>query len=248
MFGWFKKKASEVAPKGNPAIAAMRATIDAQEAKTPQIRAMMTSKDITTNVLEMLKDEKGVRVENALGLLGALAGYSCSYDVLRKLADGRLKAEAPEVVLVSDKAGQTWLFGNAVNRPLVEGVDIAGQKVSVWALVAGAAQQLGTPSKLDVSALFARVAGAVGGAEFGAVNLPDAHRPTDMPQDYVQHLFPRILPLLDRYELPSDQYFLALGLSAQEVMGMAKAAIAPDLAAQIVMEYAVPASKITNPA
>ena len=55
MFGFFKKK-PEVAPKAiaSPAVTAMRATIDAQEASNPQIRVIMTGKDITENVLEML--------------------------------------------------------------------------------------------------------------------------------------------------------------------------------------------------
>ena len=246
MFGFFKKK-PEVAPKviASPAVTAMRAMIDAQDASNPQIRAIMTGKDITENVLEMLKDEKGVRVENALGLLGALAGFSCSYVVMRQLADGSLEMKEPEIVIVKLKDGSEWLFGDAVNSRLVEGVEISGQNLSVWALIAGKVQQLGNPLTLDIKELFGRVAEAIGKPKFGHADLPDAHRPTDTPQDYVKYLFPKVLPLLDRYGLAPEQYFLALALSAQEVMQMAKGTIAPDLAAIILMEYAVPASKLT---
>ena len=115
----------------------------------------------------------------------------------------------------------------------------------LWALIAGKVQQLGNPLTLDIKELFGRVAEAIGKPKFGHADLPDAHRPTDTPQDYVKYLFPKVLPLLDRYGLAPEQYFLALALSAQEVMQMAKGTIAPDLAAIILMEYAVPASKLT---
>ena len=151
----------------------------------------------------------------------------------------------PEIVIVRLKDGSEWLFGDAVNSRLVEGVEISGQKLSVWALIAGKVQQLGNPLTLDIKELFGRVAEAIGKPKFGHADLPDAHRPTDTPQDYVKYLFPKVLPLLDRYGLAPEQYFLALALSAQEVMQMAKGTIAPDLAAIILMEYAVPASKLT---
>lgn len=227
-----------------PSVVAMRKTIANQEQDDKLLRAKITGKEITTNILEMVKDERGVRIETALGVLGSMAGFTTSYAMMHEVMRGILKVEMPEVVIATLKSGDDVMFGDYINRKLVEGELIGGQNLSLWAMVAGKAQQLGATPTFDIMDVFSRVSKSIGTPEFGVLQVADQHHPGDTPQEYVSQLFAKFLPILGRYELPVDQYFLAFALSAQELIEMGKEALAPDIACQIVMECAVPASKL----
>ncbi len=247
MFGKRKKQnsiGSNEPENVSPSVIAMRRAIARQEQDDKLARAKITGKDITANVLEMVKSERGVRVETALGVLGSMAGFTTSYAMMHEVSRGILKVEMPEVMIVTLKSGDETMFGDYINRKLVEGELIGGQKLSLWALIAGKAQQLGTMPNSDINDLYSRVSKSIGTSEFGVLQVAEKHHPGDTPHEFVSQLFVKFLPILKRYELPVDQYFLACALSAQELMELGKEALAPDIACQIVMECAVPASKL----
>ena len=244
---WKKKSKAPAPPTSDalePAIESMRYAVQNAAPKDPLIAAKMTSKDITGNLLEMLKDDRGVRVETALGVLGTLSGFSASYAMIEAVNSGKIQMAMPEVAIAELKSGERAMMGNYINRKVAEGEAIGGQTLSLWHLIAGMVQHLGQTTTVNLEEIFGRTAQTIGTEAFWKLNLPDAHHPGDSIQNFVTHLFPKFLPILQRYDLPVDQYYLAFSLSAQEVLQMAKDTIAPDLAAQIIMECAIPASKI----
>lgn len=250
MFWKRKKKASTVSSSSNenldqsPQVRSMIEVINKQEAANPLIRAQITSKDITNATINMLRDEKGVRIETALGILGALAGAACAYAMLDAVARGQ-KPEAPEIVIAQLKTGERLMFGDYINRKLVEGEKAGGQVLSLWHLFAGIAQHhMGQAPKIDLEEVFKRVAQQVGTDDFGKVNVPADNMPGDLPQNFVAALFPKYLDVLARYNLPSEQYWLAIGLSAQEIIGMGKDTADITMLTRLTFECAVYASKI----
>jgi hypothetical protein len=222
----------------------IRREIDDKESDDPLIRLKITGQDITANLLEMTRDSKGVNMENAMGILGALAGFSTSYAMMTKVVAGKLDVEAPEVVIATLKSGGHVMFGDFINRKLIEGEEFAGQTLSLLHVVYGKAQHLDTVDPLDVDELFARVARTVGTPEFGIPQMPASHMPGDSLKKFVTYLFPKFRPILERYDLPPDHYHLAFGMSAQEVMEMGKDVLSPGLSAKLFMECAVPMSSL----
>jgi len=222
----------------------MLQAIERQESSDPLIRARITSKDITGFTLELVKDERGVRVESALGVLASLAGASCSFAMLDLVEQGTLAMAAPEVAIATLKSGDRAMFGDYINRKLVEGETVGGQTLSLWHLVGGMAHHLGHDPKIDWNELMSRIVEEVGKPDFGNVRVPEKNRPGDLPQNFVRRFFPIYLPILTRYGLPNNQYWLAFGLSVQEVLKMAKDSADPAMMARLSIECAAYATKI----
>lgn len=219
-------------------------TIAHKEKDDPLIRAKIASKSITTQILGMLNDEKGVRIETALGIVGSMAGFCTSYAMMHEVISGVLPINQPEVAIAKLTSGEEVMFGNYINRKLVEGELIGDQTLSLWAIAAGIAQQLGQMPKFDLAEIFSHVSKTIGHREFGSWRLAEQHHPGDKPQTYVKELFKDFLPVLKDYQLPENQYFLAFALSSQEIIALGKDALPPEIGCQIVMECAVPASKL----
>ena len=156
---WKKKKPAPASPdqpasSRHLAIDSLKQAIAAQEKNNPHVRAQITGKDLVSNLLEGLKDDRGVRIETLLGVLGSFAGFSTVYAMVKRLEDGSLKLEMPEVAVVELQDGRKFYFGDFLNRRLAE------DKLSVFGLSAGAAEQLGATGFLDLQELFARTAKA----------------------------------------------------------------------------------------
>lgn len=222
----------------------MLMAIEKQEPSDPLIRAKITGRELTGYTLELVKDDHGIRVESALSILASLGGASCSFAMLDLVERGELATEMPEVAIATLKSGGRAMFGNYINRKLVEGETVGDQRLSMWGLIGGMAHHLGHAPEIDWSELMTRITKEVGGSDFGKVRVPHKHRPLDLPQNLVSRYFPAYLPLLTRYDLPRDQYWLAFGLSAQEVLKMAKDAADPAMMARLSIECAAYAAKI----
>jgi len=244
----FGRKRSRTAERSNlsvmpeldvrPSIAAMKRAIADHEVDDPMIRAVMTGKDLTTNALNWVRDDRGVRVENLLGGLGALAGFCAVHDVAARVAEGRLKAEAPGVVLVETKDGTRHWFGDEINAHVAENPN------SIWSLTAGMAEKLGAAALPDLDAIVRRVTETLGTEVFGIAELAPAHRPAGSAQELAREMLPAAAKVLRSYDLPRGQWPVAAALSIREIMEMARDRLDPALMAQIVMEMAVPASKL----
>ncbi|WP_438992551.1 hypothetical protein [Pseudemcibacter sp.] len=82
MFNIFKKK-KKIIERKEPNLSArepgevLQNAIDAKKDDDPIITLKIGASDLKTKFLELSKDEKGVHIETALGVLGALAGNYC---------------------------------------------------------------------------------------------------------------------------------------------------------------------------
>lgn len=234
-----RKKRSEPhpTPGANASVEAMKRTIAEQERNNPLLRAHVTQMDIVLNLSEWLKDDRGLRIETMLGALGSLAGFAAVVEVATAVKSGKQKAEMPDVMILTTGRGEKLWFGDRINRYVAE------DSYSLWSLIAGRAQDMGGELP-DLTEIFQHTAGVGGTDAFAVPRLPPEHMPGNSPVDFARYLYPQVFPILTRYDLPPQQHTLALAMAACDVMDQAKGHLDPGLMAKIVMECAIPASKL----
>jgi hypothetical protein len=128
-------------------------------------------------------------------------------------------------------------YGDQLNAPLLE------SQYSIWSLCAGIAQHLGATLP-DLREIVTHVTTVVGTPEFGRPRIPTGNQPGDLPINYVRYFWPPLLPVLEKLCSSPQEWHIAFGLAAQEAIGFAKSAINPGMAVTIIMESAIPLSKV----
>ena len=244
MFGkFFKKKgttdaARSVPPDTDPVADALFRAIAEQKKEDPLVGLKIGGKEVLAHLMGAMKSERGVHIESLLSILGSLAGFSCQMSIRAELQGTPEAATAKPFVVLGGANGKKYFFGDALNRPLAE------SQYSIWGLTGGAAQHLGCKDLPDLNEVFKHVAGTVGTEGFGIPRIPENHRPSDLPINYVKAVWPKLLPIASRFCDKPSEWPILFGLAIQEAMYQSKGVIDPKLAMSIVMESAIPMSKI----
>ncbi|MBW0005025.1 MAG: hypothetical protein JO216_16225 [Hyphomicrobiales bacterium] len=200
---------------------------------------------VSSELIEMLfgelRDSSGVHVETALAALGAVAGFSCQMALRETIIKSGQLTEDKVFAAVKTKNGDTFYFGGSLNEILFANKPGA---LSIYEFVGGAAQKLGAKKLPNINEIVKYEAITLGGDDFGGLRLPNNHMPKSKP-----------ISLLDKFWNPFRNFLLinvptpmhwpfVLGLSAQMIIIEAKEVIDPGLAAEIVMQSAIPMAKI----
>lgn len=213
-------------------------TIEKARASNPVAPLKIGAEELVERLVAGMKTERGVHVESLLAALGSLAGFCCVDSALKQAAAlGRSSRECG-IVDVEMADGTRYYLGNPINHLLGE------SELSLWSLVAGMVNHLGSQDYPDFGDIAAHVAGTLGKPEFGIPRVPEAHRPGDLPINYVRHLWPHVLPLVERRAPLLHERVTLFGFGAQNVMQMGKDVIPPAVAGKLVMECSVPMSKL----
>ena len=203
----------------------------------PLIGAKIAGKELAPRMLDAVKVDRGVHVESLMCAAGALAGYSCQAAVRAKnKAQGIDELAGLSVATTQD--GAEYLFGDPLNKYLAE------SEMSVWSIAAGGAQACGCESILDLDDVFAHVANTVGSSEYGVPRLPAGHPVHEPPQAYLARLWPKLFPMVERFCPEPDHWPIAFALGIQELLSQTRSALEPCIALQVVMESAIPMSKV----
>jgi hypothetical protein len=192
-------------------------------------------------VLGETAEPEGIHVETVLTALGALAGFSAQMAIREDFVkSGKISAEkAFNVVTTAD--GSTWYFGDVLNEGLVS---TRQGSLAVWSLVGGAAQQLGAKDLPDLKDIFAHVSRTVGGTDFGVPRLPPEHMPQQPPFELLEKFWNPVRNFMATSVGSPSHWPLVLGYAAQLAIKRAKGLVDPGMAARIVMEAAIPMSKV----
>jgi hypothetical protein len=215
-----------------------KATIHEQRKSDPLIGSKLAGRALAQLLMSGLKDQRGVHIETLLCALGSLAGYSCQASVRELLVKQGGEPEERAFIVANCKDGKKYFFGDTLNKPLAE------DRYSVWSLAAGVATHMGCRQPLKVEEIFKHVAATVGGPEFGIPRIPEGHRPVDPPSHWVKHAWPKALATVQNYCESPSEWPTAFGIAIQEVMTQTKGIIDPCLALSIIMECAIPMSKV----
>jgi hypothetical protein len=199
--------------------------------------------DVPTRIADWLmrelKDQRGVHCETILTAVGALTGYAAQ----QALWDGMVKpgklAITQAFKVVEAASGETFFFGDTLDSILAS---MEPKNPSIWKIVAGSALAAGGDHLPDIDNLFRHCEATAGTSQFGLPRLPDDHLPSILPRAALERFWPGARLLLALAEPLS--WPLHMAQAAHKLMAAMRGSIAPDLAVRIVMEAAVPMSRV----
>jgi hypothetical protein len=224
-------------PQLDPKMAALVRAIRERSKEDPLVGAKIGAKEVFQRLVDGMKDAKGVHIESLLTALGALAGYACQANLRAQALAKGMPATAPFQV-VGTKDGKHYFFGDPLNNAL------AGSQYSVWGLAAGAAQHVGAKDFPDLNEVFQHTSSVLGSDQFGIPRVPENHKPARTPLVYLKAFWPALFPTVKLLCPNPVDWPILYGLAIQEALYAGKGAVDPDLALRLVMESAVPMSKV----
>ena len=224
-------------PPVDPKIEALLIAIRERSKDDPLVGAKLGAKEVFQRLLDGMKDSKGVHIESLMTALGGLAGYACQANLRAQALAKSMPETAPFIVMNTDD-GKQYFFGDPLNDALLE------SQYSIWGLAGGAAQHAGAKDLPDMNELLRHTIEALGSEKFGIPRVPEKHMPAETPIDYVRVLWPTLFPTVKLFCPNPVDWPILYGLAIQEAIFAAKEAIDPSLALRIVMESAIPMSKI----
>lgn len=217
---------------------ALKQYIQKNKEHDPHVAAKIASKALLDKVLSGLNDGKGVHVESAFAVLGSLAGQACLQSALRQMAAENVN-DQNALITVQDAQNKTYYYGNAINYFLME------DRLSLWSLLGGAVQAQGGQLP-DLDELLEHVTASVGGTDFAVPRLPEGVALRYTPLECLQLWQTFQTHILEVLQVPYRDWVLSYGLALQSLIEQAKGILDLDKAAKIVMECAVPMSKILS--
>ena len=232
---------------------AARADDAAEQSLEP---SAVASDALTGELVDWLQFElrrgRDIQQEAVLCALGALAGYAAQQAIREALVKtGKLTLDQAFAV-IETRSGEVFFFGELLNAVIVakdgarnsgsSGNGAAGGHASIWKIVSEGGREAGAIHLPDVTDIIKNCAATVGRDEFGIPRVADAHMPNILPHEAVSRFWPAARRKLAGQEPMS--WPLHLALAARSLIVSLKHAVRPDIAVQIVMEAAVPMSKI----
>jgi hypothetical protein len=203
--------------------------------------------DLAGELLDWLQNElrrgREAQPEAVLCALGALAGYAAQQAIREALVKpGKLTLDQAFVV-IETRSGEVFFFGDLLNEIIVDKHGLRGDgHASIWKVVSEAGYEAGAINLPDVTDAIKHCAATVGHEEFGIPRVPDAHMPDLLPREAVSRFWAAARRKMAGTEPMS--WPLHLAMAARKQIVAVKSTIRPDIAVQIVMEAAVPMSKI----
>ena len=208
-----------------------------REKTEPGVRERLAGAIVFDLAYDIMKDERGVRIENMLAMLASVGGQQCIAPIIAA-APPNATMEQLGLTVVKGNDGRMYFFGDAPNRLLIESQE------ALLSLAFGAAQGLGAPVTMDMILEEMRiVATRVGGPDFETLDLPEEHK-VDRPTEWVRVFTPAIVDALDLYDVPPMRRATAIGYAIQKAMDAGKGNLDPLLAAKIVLQCAARTAKV----
>ena len=223
-------------PLGADAIEGGLAAFGSRKATGPSHVALQ----IEQWLVKELRHVPHARCETILTAIGALAGFAAQHGIWEAVVKPGKMAIQQAFVVVETRSGETYFFGDFLNNVLATEKP---QYLSVWKIISAAAKTMGATELPDLVPIFKHSAETVGTAQFGIPNLPDAHIPAMLPRDALVRFWPHCLKML---RVGADPLTCAVDVAtaAEQLMFSMKGQIDPAMAARIIMEAAIPMSKI----
>jgi hypothetical protein len=189
---------------------------------------------------QQIKHTGQVHPETLLTELGALAGFAVQMSI-RKSVIERQKLD-PDTILVevATKNNEIYYFSDLLNWMLFENME--HPPFSVWAYVRAAVPPTHHLLLPDISEIVSNAARSIGTSRFGVPRLPREHMPHRLPREALELHWRFICAELEARDPSQWPYDVAAAAQWQMVTG--RDTIEPSFAARIVMEAAIPMSKV----
>ena len=194
--------------------------------------------ELFDNAYQFMKDERGVRIEDLVALLGSVGGHFCLTAVLDRLSESRRTPQSIGMIVMAGNDGHTYYFGDAPNWLLCEA------PYSLISLLFGAAHEHGAAVNIDmIHAEMRMLAQQVGTPQFLDLDLPESHV-TDSVCNWVRVFAPIVKGTVLRGYAPNVRLPIVVGFALQKAIDTGRHALDPMTIATIAMKCAMRASKI----
>lgn len=196
--------------------------------------------EITRLIIAELSSSDGVHIETALVALGASAGFSCQIAIREAFVKpGKITLDKAFVV-VATRSGEKFYMGSLLNECIVTNKK---SQNSVWGFVGGAVQSLEKPLP-NIEEIFERTSATLGGVDFAKIDVIEKHLPHNSSEELLWKYWNVIRNTLIVNEQEPMFWPFIIGISAQQIIIQGKDIIDPTLASKLVMEAAIPMSKL----
>jgi hypothetical protein len=199
-----------------------------------------TSSDGATRIVNFLtdayRDQGSETILSAAGALGGFAAQQALWEAL--VRTGKVSAEKL-FMRVTTKSGETFFFGDFLNKVVAS---TQTGELSIWRLVAAGAALSGARVP-PLEPLFEHAAATVGSPEFGTPALLKKLQLKEPPREALRH-WPQIKTILTTAGKEPFHWPLEIAVAAQKLIEARDHEMPPDIAALIVMEAAIPMSKV----
>lgn len=193
-----------------------------------------TAKFLAENwVMHAAKGPDGrVRVEDALGVLGSLAGFSV-IAASRQIAGSRLGLQRLGIMFVTTTDGSTYHFGGFLNQVLLE-----HPTESLFAHITAPLRAAGVPVP-DTLPIVKRVAETVGSDHYGVLDLPPEHTVDDNPVNIVSAMWASVVRCAALGERPPQTWTATFAEAIRLLNERSPGLLDDTMRARIVLECAL---------
>lgn len=183
-----------------------------------------------------------IHAETLLIELGALAGFATQIAIRRAIIAPQNLDPATLLIEVATKNDEIYYFSDLLNWMLFENMD--RPPFSVWAYVSAAVPPESRLLLPDIPEIVSHAARTIGTRRFGVPRLPREHMPSRMPRAALEEIWSRVQSELVSSGRDSSEWPYDFAAAAQWQMATVRETLSPPLAARIVMEAAIPMSKV----
>jgi hypothetical protein len=175
-----------------------------------------------------------------LNALGACAGFAAQVAVWRDLVLPAKRNPGDFFVYTTAKSHEIFLFGEAINQFLLSTMP---DRLSFLNLAAASLRN--ASELLDIPELLAHVINSMGTDHFGRPRTPPSVDLPELPRDALTRTWGKATRILEEHR--PGEWPALLGATAYNIVTSHRKSLAPSMAVKILLEAAVPMSKL-NPA
>ncbi len=191
---------------------------------------------------QQIKQTGQVHPETLLTEIGALAGFSTQISIRKSFIERQQLAPESILVEVATKNGEIYYFSDLLNWMLFDNMD--QPPYSVWAYVSAAVPAESQALLPDITEIVSHAARSIGTRLFGVPRLPREHMPHKMPRAALDEHWQMVRNEFETSGRAPSDWPLDLAAAAQWQIANSPGQLDLALAARIVMEAAIPMSKV----
>lgn len=191
---------------------------------------------------QQIRQHARIHAETVLTEIGALAGFAAQMSIRKAVIEAQQLDLESVLIEVTTKSDEKYYFSDLLNWILFE--NTREPPYSIWAYVSEVVPNDQRMLLPDIGEIVSHAARTVGAKNYGVPRLPPGHMPHIMPRAALEMRWRLVVQELVASGRDPSNWPYDLALAAQWQMSMSRDMLALPLAATVVMEAAVPMSKI----
>jgi hypothetical protein len=183
-----------------------------------------------------------IHVETVLTEIGALAGFSAQMSIRKSMIEPQQLDPNEILAEVVTRNGEKFYFSDSLNWILFE--NLAQPPYSIWSYVRDTVPATSYALLPDVADIVSHAARSIGTSRFGMPRLPSEHMPKKTPRVALAEHWSLVQQELTASGRGPADWPYDLAAAAQWQMLTSRDRLGLPLAAKIIMEAAIPLSKV----